>query len=308
MANLKERFESFTSADAYMRVDETHPLDLYIGIDEYYRWTLLLICTEMPGHVTGSKMIDVRVGERKDGKYTLTLALINKEFSDIFVLFCSDIIDSSRNVNKHNGTNFIVKRYLSWREMLSATKNELMSPEKIKGLLGEMYFLDTILLDKYGNEKGPLSWTGPKAYHQDFIVDDTWYEVKTVSSGSEEIKISSIEQLDCENPGTLVVIYADNTSETNEDSFTLNKLYNKLIDEIKNDDIKEKFANMLLKFGYYPRPEYDDSEYIFDIKGLRLYQVDYSFPCLRRSNLLPAITKAEYMLSLPAIQEYLEEA
>lgn len=48
-------------------------------------------------------------------------------------------------------------------------------------------------------DKAALSWTGPKCLPQDYIIDNTWYEVKTVSSNRTEVSISSIEQLIAQN-------------------------------------------------------------------------------------------------------------
>ena len=170
-----------------------------------------------------------------------------------------------------------------------------------------MYVLDSELMPRYGSEKSALSWTGPKAAHQDFILEDTWYEVKTISSGKDEVKISSVEQLDCQNDGKLIVVYADNTSRTNENAINLNLIYMKLLSRLMNDDVKTEFCDMLLKYGYYPRPEYEDIDYIFEIKGVRRYIVTTSFPCFRRKNIPADITKVDYCISLPAIKDFMEE-
>lgn len=308
MDNLYNTFERFREINVYQRVDSMHPLDLYVGIDDLSRWTLLLICDSKPRNLTSSKMIVTRVGHREDNRWSISLSLKDDTYAEMFVLFCGDIIDSSRSIrDKKKAARFITNRYNEWRNMLANAKNELLSGEEAKGLLGEMYFLDLNLMDHFGAEKAALSWMGPKGAHQDYIVDDTWYEIKTVSSGREEIRISSIEQLDCENRGKLVIVYADKTSLTNERAINLNVLYRRLMSRFSDDDAKAEFCNMLLRYGYYPRREYETEEYTYEVKGISYYSVPNTFPCLRRSGLPYSIVKAEYYLSLPAIQEYRED-
>jgi hypothetical protein len=64
---------------------------------------------------------------------------------------------------------------------------------------------------------------------------------------------------------------------------------------------------MLLRYGYYPRSEYEAEEYTFEIKGMVRYAVTADFPCIRRANLPESITEAKYSLALSAIDSYRKE-
>lgn len=308
MADIKTIFGAINHLDTYLRVNSTHLLDLYVGIDDTARWTLLLISEYPPLKVASSRMILVKSGKRPDKKWSLSFSLVDDSYKDMFVLFCEDIVTSSSCIkSKEKATRFVGKRYIEWREMLANARENLLSPAEVKGLLGEMYFLENYLFSQYGAEKAALSWTGPKCLPQDYIIDDTWYEVKTVSSSRTEVSISSIEQLDCAKPGELVVIRADKTSVTNTDAVNLNTLYKKLLTMISDDDSKEKFSSMLLRYGYYPRPEYEGEEYTFEIKAMARYGVSTDFPCIRQKNLPKSITEAKYSLALAAIDSYRKE-
>lgn len=308
MADIKTIFSAINHLDTYQRVNSTHLLDLYVGIDDTARWTLLLISEYPPLKVASSRMILVKSGRRPDKKWSLSFSLVEDNYKDMFVLFCEDIVSSSACItNKEKATRFVGKRYKEWREMLANARGGLLSPEEIKGLLGEMYFLKEFLCVQYGAEKAVLSWTGPKRLPQDYIIDDTWYEVKTVSSSRTEVGISSIEQLDCAKPGELVVIRADKTSVTNTNAVNLNALYKELLAMLYDDDSREQFSTMLLRYGYYPRPEYEDEEYTFEIKAVTRYAVSSDFPCIRRNNTPESITEAKYSLALAAIDSYRKE-
>ena len=308
MADIKTIFSAIDHLDTYQRVSSTHLLDLYVGIDETSRWTLLLISEYQPLQVASSRMILVRSGRRPDKKWSLSFSLVDDNYKDMFVLFCEDIVSSSACIkNKEKATRFVGKRYKEWREMLANARGNLLSAAEIKGLLGEMYFLKDFLCTHYGAEKAALSWTGPKRLPQDYIIEDTWFEVKTVSSSRTEVGISSVEQLDCTKPGELVVVRADKTSVTNTDAVNLNTLYKELLSMLPNDDSREQFSTMLLHFGYFPRPEYEDEEYTFEIKATDRYAVSADFPCLRRANLPESVTEVKYSLALTTIDSFRKE-
>ena len=308
MSDIKRILSGINHLDTYQRVDSTHPLDLYVGIDDTARWTLLLISDFQPLSVTSSRMIMIKSGKRSDSKWTQSFSLVDDRFRDIFVLLCEDIVSSSTNIaNKEKAARFVGKRYKEWREMLANARGNLLSPEEIKGLLGEMYYLKDYLAPLYGIEKAALSWTGPRRLPQDFILDDTWHEVKTISSGKSEVSISSIEQLDSVKTGELVILRADKTSIANANAVNLNSLYKDLMTLIPGDHEKEVFSNMLLRYGYYPRAEYESEEYTFEIKGMQRYIVNTDFPCIRRADLPASVTEAKYALSVAAIEPYTKE-
>ena len=308
MEKLDSTFETFHTPETYHRVDGVHQLDLYVGIDDIPRWSLLLICDSEPPALESSKMISVSKRIRSDGRWALSLSLKDDAYKDIFLLFCGDIIGSTRSfTSRKTAVDYFARRYREWREMLADSRGELLSPNEVKGLLGEMYFLLHYLTPKYGIEKAALSWTGPRKLPQDFILDDSWYEAKTISSGKSEVLISSVEQLDCCVPGELIVIQADKTSTTNERGINLNQVFHQLLDLFPGDLARSDFCSMLLKYGYYPRPEYETSEYTFEIKNLLRYAVSSGFPCLRRNEIPTSVVKAEYSISLPSIESFKKE-
>lgn len=308
MADIKTLFGTIDHLDTYQRVNSTHLLDLYLGIDESARWTLLLISESPPLKVASSRMILVKSGKRPDKKWSLSFSLLDDTYRDMFVLFCDDIVASSSCIkSKEKATRFVGKRYNEWREMLANARGNLLSPEEIKGLLGEMYYLKNYLAPLYGIEKAASSWTGPRRLPQDFILDKTWHEVKTISSGKSEVGISSIEQLDSSKTGELVILRADKTSTANAHAVNLNTLYKDLMSMMTDDHEKESFSNMLLRYGYYPRAEYENEEYIFEIKGIQRYVINADFPCIRRANLPASVTEAKYVLSVAMLEPYKKE-
>lgn len=306
MKSAKDIFENLSGIDVFRRVSQDHILDLYCGIDNMSRYTLLLIAAAEPENVKSSKVINVGLRKRSDERWTLSFSLADDTFKELFVRFCDDMIESSATLGSAaNGPKFICTRYNGWQQMLSAARGDLLSKSEIKGIIGEMLFIRDYLFPKYGKESTLHAWMGPKMADQDFVFADTWYEIKATSSDAEYIRISSIEQLDCSDEGTLVVLALDQTSELDGQGVTANSLYRELRESIGDDSLKLIFSSLLLKMGFYPRPEYD--EHVYRPKGMRQYRVDTTFPCLRRSNIPSSVVEAIYTLSLASVKSHLKE-
>ena len=83
---------------------------------------------------------------------------------------------------------------------MAGKKGGVLSVEEIRGLFGELNFLQQ-LLDHARTEHDALaSWEGPESTQQDFIFDNTVLKVKTLSGRERNsVRISSEDQLDSLN-------------------------------------------------------------------------------------------------------------
>lgn len=288
--------------DAYKRVSSTHPLNLMLGLDKNFNPSLLLITATKPIYIPDSGMIIISVGKRTDSKYSLVFSLLNTEYIDLFCHFCSDMINSSFNCNNDNDADFLCNRYLLWKKMLEKTRNALLTDNETKGLIGELYFLKEYMFNKYGIRESLLYWTGPQKTDQDFICEDMWYEVKTVSPGAITVKISSVEQLDTDNNGNLVVLFLDKTSAKDSKHLNLNYLVKEIQDLIDDEMSKARFNEIVLASGYVYNDEYDNRNYHF-IKA-KMYNVTKEFPCLRHNDIPNTVGGINYELILNKIEEW----
>lgn len=284
----------------FRRIDASHILDLYIGKCNTGEITLLLIADKEPSYAQPSRILQVTRGLREDGRWALSFILQDTNYEEIFRCFCADIIESSRSLkNKDDGLDFITARYLKWQEMLKKASNGILTPIEIKGLIGELYFLKNTLINKLGETKAIMSWIGPEKGDQDFICDDIWYEIKAVSSGAEHLTISSIEQLDTEKNGELIVVYLDKTTKTDLSKITLNSIVNEIENLINSDVTKLMFKKVLFNYGYIRNDEYEN--YPFKFMKISRYCVNKKFPVIRRQNIPNAIINAQYLISIPEI-------
>lgn len=303
MSNIKERFKSFIAPDSFQRVDQDHLLDLYIGIDLYGKKVLMLISDKKPPKTASSKSIDILVTQRHDERWVTSFRLIEDDKDILFYKLCEDIIESSRGITSIEiGPTFVINRFIKWQRMMSKSLNGLLTESEIKGLMGELIFMRDWLIPKYGENLALKSWIGPDKSDQDFIINDTWYEVKSVNNGAGSIKISSIEQLDTVNKGFLAVITLERTTSVDENGVTINDLVNDIESHLTSQENKDWLISTLINFGYVERIEYN--EYIYKFIEVKRYNVNDRFPKVHRRSVPAAVINAVYELSLSAIEEY----
>ena len=175
-----------------------------------------------------------------------------------------------------------------------------MGSELIKGLIGELLFLKNFMFDEYGTSESIEAWTGPLGNPKDYLINDTWYEVKTVNESKQSIRISSLEQLDSELLGYLVVIKLESTSNQVNNHINLNSLIGYIAGFIEDAEDLEKFIRKLNNLGYQFDIEYN--EYCYVYKRTVFYKVDLEFPVIKRKSLSNSIIRVSYELALVDIQ------
>jgi len=301
---ISSKFREFSKENTFKRIDSSHILDIYIGFDLSSRPTLLLITNNEPTAIMSSQLIDISIGKRNDLKWALSFSLTNKMYEELFFYFCTDIVESSRNLKiVEEGSMFVCNRYQKWQKMLLKTKGDLLSFSEIKGLIGELIFLRDNLFTKIGQDKAINSWIGPEKADQDFVFENTWWEVKSTTLGTDRVTISSIEQLDTINEGTLIIVYLEKTSFEDSQKLSLNSIISEISEEIIEFELRDKFMEILLQFGYSFRKEYDDI--VFKFHGFEEYLVNSEFPCIRRISTPNAVISAKYDLLIPQINEFI---
>lgn len=289
---------------SFHRVNVEHILDLYTGYDEYGRKTLLLIAENTPLKMNSSNIIEVQIGLRQDTKWAISFILKDIAYLEMFECFCDDIIKSSSKVKtKKLSEAYVCSRYLMWQKMLKQKKLEILSYSKIKGLIGELYFLKYKLIPLIGKEKAINAWIGPSKAKQDFVCDDTWYEIKTTHIGSKSVNITSVEQLDVQCNGHLIVLCLEDTSMEYKNKITLNNLIEELEKDL-DDDLLCVFLQRLFEQGYVHNTEYD--KYCFRFSKLDSYFVTKTFPCLRYSDIPGSVKNIKYELLLNDLISYKE--
>ncbi len=296
--SIWEAIKSEEAGSGFRRVDVEHILDFYAGVDSLGRFTLLLISHKNPSVDLELKSVKIHTVPREDGRWSLLFILEKPEFFELFLLFCEDLISSSRPcVDKSKGLPFVLARLVSWRLLFERGNLEILTEAQVRGLSGELIHLKSLIetISAYAAVK---SWKGPDRADQDFQFEKLAWEVKTVWPSVNEIKIASERQLDYTHLELqLVVVQLGSGTESTENGFTLNQLVDSVREQLKSDfETYSAFENSLLRCGYSTHPEYDN--YVMILYGVTRYKVDAGFPCLRPQDLPSGLSCVKYKLSL----------
>lgn len=289
-----------TQLETYSRYDGEHPLDIFLGIDDQGRKSLVVTLKANRERATSSKTIAVDFFKRTDGRNSIRFSLEDDDLRDIFYKFCEDIIESTRSSDPKDGFSPIVRRWDTWINFFQRTALPL-SESEIIGLIGEIHFLETVMIEKYGIDRALESFIGIDKAHKDFEIDHTWYEVKTIHNGVRAVKISSIEQLDSDITGNLEIITLDQGTSSTDGNITLNSIVRHFRDQLNQTQLID-FDEKLRKVNYMEDERYDDYNYLF-IKRDEYSVVD-DFPRITSGMLPTGITKATYEIDISAIQQY----
>lgn len=294
-------------------VSDTHPLRLYWGRDVrgQYLFVVQLSLEAMPDRnklpeISGINVIAIKAPDC----VRLVLVLNETEDWEIFKALCTDLIHASKTASSDISAAAVLALRLSrWCKLLKRDRKHIMSPEAVKGLIGELLFLETVLAPRFGWDFSMSFWKGPMGSPQDFAVHDTAVEVKCQSGISRPyVQISSIEQLEAQLPNLYLIVYTLATAEhdTNRE-FSLNSLIDRirLALDAASEMSRELFESLLFQAGYIRLDSYDDP--CFWCVATHIFHVTDKFPRLTTALIPDGISRATYQISLDACAPFSSE-
>lgn len=285
--------EQPTPAGAFRLFDDSHPLDLFAGIDPEGRRVLMLITDEAPQDLPAPGVIEVTLSQRGDGRFSLVFRLARSEFHELFGRLCQDLVETSRVSDKHNGTARLLLRLNRWRKLLEPGPSKGLSEEQLRGLFGELWFLKTVAIPQFGSLTAVFAWNGPLGAPQDFQLGDGLVEVKTLLPGAHTVSISSAEQLENGSTPLLLAAIVIDTSKGISPAALVADLRHQLEGEAV---ASAEFDLRLAEVGYSDRSESDHLQ--FTVQDIRYYPVKDPFPRITVSELPSGVSRVTYDLDL----------
>ena len=299
--DIRSQFSAFSRPEYFSRIDDEHILDIHIGLDEKGRKSIELRSMFKPVKVTGTSAIDVTQYTKPEYN-TIRFSLKDDDICGLFYKFCEDIIEQTKDLkNEKDGYKAITTRFFQWKKMFVLSKNTFLTEPEIMGMIGEILFLRGPLAEEIGLSEALKSWSGQELTHKDFSCSDKWYEVKTISRGNTTVRISSLEQLDSDKNGELIVFSLEKMSPA-YNGISLNKLILETRQMFLSADDADTFLAKVAMQGYEYNNYYD--EFVFEVSGLTRYKVTDQFPKLTHANVPKEITKANYDLALAEIMSF----
>ena len=302
--NIEDKFAKGAAEHTYQRIDSDYKVDIFLGYSDDGKMSMVITEPGKPTPVKSSKFIEVSLKRRDDQRIALSFDLIDNAYKSMFMIFCKDIIVVCEKAGSQMAISTALTRWKYWKEMFGKKSAEILEKQEIKGLIGELIELRDHFMQRYDEATAVKSWMGPLMGHKDFEIDDTWYEVKTVNENAVQVNISSLEQLDAETDGHLVIIRLEETSATSGLSTNLNKMVISVTELIKDPEILDLFRIRLENMGYTPDDEYDNYNFVF--KGRQSYLVNDGFPRITRKDVFESIGNVKYTIMLNGISDYKE--
>lgn len=202
-----------------------------------------------------------------------------------------------------------VSRVLAkWRRFWGQIPVSKLSKESIIGLFGELWFLSTWLVPRYGTDIVE-AWRGPFGSRHDFEFPGKSIEVKTTISPRGRIHhINGLDQLEPPMDGSLYLF----SLRLNEESGAADSLLS--IIESCSQQLSEDanslslFETALINVGYSPLQAMEYSLLRFRVIEETLFDVREGFPRIHAndftSGLSGAVERVEYILNLNTFEDF----
>lgn len=290
------------NTNTYLSLNIDHPLTFQIGYHPDGHKSLVIMNLKDDNiDVPSSYAIRAAILTLINGSKVLEFRLLYEEYEELFLRLCWDMIDYSSSSTEP--IKDLIKRYLSWQRLLQEKKKTVLSFQQQKGLLGELLYMQEIG-ETIGIQDTVKYWVGPDGSDQDYIFEESWTEVKAISAAAEAVQISSLQQLNQEKDGLLMVYMLEKTTPGQE-RVNLVQMVSKIRALIGNDWIcRDHFEMKLFKYGYRndEESEYDKNQ--FRLIKKTAYEVNGQFPRLTERNVSVGIIRCSYYLSLTALEAY----
>lgn len=305
MRTINDLYEKWNSISPYtggfLLISDEHPLSFHIGYLSDSQKCFIVLNTGRLEKLSSSKAINVENILLSDNSFALRFSLNYPSLDEIFVKLCWDLMSTSKY--DPQPIEKIVAQYKKWLRLLHQIGNGLLPSHSQKGLIGELFYLSD-LIDEHGENTALGEWVGPEGADQDYNFEDGWAEVKTTIIAGTSVQVSSMQQFDRSDEGTLIVYFLDKTSSTGATTISLNEAVELVASKVLTQSNRDLFELKLAKCGYQSRNADEYSAYRFKLSEKRMYCVSSNFPRLTKDSVPSAVIEAQYRIDLPSIETF----
>lgn len=282
------------------RVDPELRFDVYAGVDSSGYVMLAIGVRRVPPPIKlESVALDYFRQQRVDGTWLMALRLKQPFLAPVFGRLCQDLIDATTDVADEIDLLALTRERLTlWTKLFAQASGGQLEPYQVKGLMAELLLLESLLSAAI---RSPLelvtAWQGPSKADQDFLFQDEAIEVKAISPESEDVSISSLQQLLSPLPLRLNVQTLRPAAPGESGALSLNLLVPRLEGQLaRSPDALALFRARTLEAGYLESPYYDTI--LFHPLATEDFRVTDHFPRLTSENVPRGVASASYTLSL----------
>lgn len=307
MIDIKELFNEMPIGilDNQRKINVDTKVNIYYGLNRKGGKRISFLSSCRPFTIDSTKLIEVIQINESENVYWTCFDLIDSNAESVYFSLIEDLIKSILSCKDEISCMKEIKnRFIIWKKLLGRAVVNGLTEEKVRGIFGELYFLYNYMKPKYSLDNSIKAWGGPDGDSKDFTINNQWYEVKAVGTSTNEVKISSLTQLDSDVIGDLAIVRIEGMSDAYTDGMSsVEELVTLILREIEDPFIKESFIAKLDKQKYTPL----DSAVKLKFKAhdIILYLVDDSFPRINSKDIkYPEIDKISYSLYIKALEKY----
>lgn len=303
---LFTRAEHSGQDGTFLRIDETHPVDIFLGVERGHR-VLMVKCCGRPPEPPAFATVRIEIRQQGSKNWLLILRLEQPELRALFNRLIEDL-DAACRERPEAPCEIIIERLARWQKLLSRGTLELLSDHEIRGLAAELAFLLDEAIPAFAVDAAMAAWVGPKAAPKDFVLVDREIEVKAIHRQKHSVTISSLDQLsDAGLPIFLWTKVVELLSGPSPGAVTFSSLVGRARHVVLGSfGPQEQLEEALLLVGYEDRAEYNTK--FLRLGDVHCYAVRPGFPRLQRTAESVHITMCKYEVSLAGLGGYLVES
>ncbi|MEL4454853.1 PD-(D/E)XK motif protein [Lutimonas vermicola] len=252
--------------------------------------------------------VEVQILASSGKKKELTIILLDIDLMDIFVVFTEDIVNHIKEVSSsQEAIGIISSRIRYWKKLFGKYSNNILSPERQRGLFGELLFIKEMIESGNDMEETIRAWEGPSGTNQDFYHNSDAVEVKTSIANVPVIKISNERQLDVKGLDRLFLVFY-HLNEVPDKNYSLQNLIINIQDHFKDSyELLIIFNKRLKKAGISEEMIDNYNTTGYKVMEEMVFEISENFPKITSSKVSEGISKISYEISLDSCVNFLIE-
>lgn len=291
---LFKKAEAKGTDGSFIRIDDQHPVGLFVGFDGGRR-CILAVCPRRPPipPPIGALHIDIR--PRTTPEWALIIRLERPDLSALFTHLVEDLATSTLWSPSDPGPT-VINRLTCWQRLLARGPSALLDDNQLRGLVGELAFLLDEAVPHVGHAAAMAAWFGPIEAPKDFVFDDREVEVKATRRQPRVFHISSIDQLtDAGLPLFLwtrvVEIEHRQTDPTRSAAAWVRRARSTFAQHAAG---AQRLEEALRLVGWEDREEYETR--IMRVGAIACFRVHGTFPRIQRTQVANGVVEGRYTL------------
>jgi len=197
----------------------------------------------------------------------------------------------------------VVNRLVRWQKFLSRGNAGLLSPEEVRGLIGELFVLQHLVDTAWATGRAMVAnWDGPSGAPQDFRFEKLCLEVKSTSSkGDGVVSISSEYQLHDATRDIYLAVVRMNENGDEEGSVSLNEVVVATAARLDEESLGV-FEAKLSSAGYLDLEIYDQPRLTLGVP--EFFRIREDFPGLSVDNIPHGVSSVRYHLDTRVLESF----